>query len=123
MEPNILLAQLRALIERSPNLQDYSPTSRDHVVWLGQAHALVTRWNPTEDLSFRHACDSLSMTLMRDIYIANILGTLHRAIADLELQVPSEIEVGFGSGDVYNFFKALNKVIASAEKSLLIVDP
>jgi len=55
--------------------------------------------------------------------IGKILGILHRAIADLELQVPSEMEINFGAGDVYDFFKALNMVIASAEQSLHIVDP
>lgn len=123
MEPQILLAQLRALLERAPDLENYSPTSREHMVWLAQAHALVSRWDKMEEISFKIACDSLPMTLTRQTKIGKILGTLHRAIADLELLVPSDIEVSFGAGNVYNFFKALNKVIASAEKSLLIVDP
>ena len=123
MEPQILLAQLRALIERTPDLESYSPTSQEHMVWLGQAHALVARWNRLESMSFKSASDFLSMELVRQNQIGKIFGILHRAIADLELQVPSDIEVNFGAGDVYDFFRALNKVIASAEKSLFIVDP
>jgi hypothetical protein len=123
MEPQILLAQLRALIERAPDLESYSPTSREHMVWLGQAHALVDRWNRLESISFKSASNLLSMESIRQIQIGQIFGILHRAIADLELQVPSDIEVNFAAGDVYDFFKALNKVIASAEKSLFIVDP
>ena len=123
MEPHILLAQLRSLIERAPDLEQYSPTSRDHMVWLAQGHALVSRWNTLEAISFQSSSDFLSMSATRQMNIGKIFGILHRAIADLELQVPSEMEVNFGAGDVYDFFKALNKVIASAEQSLLIVDP
>ena len=123
MEPQVLLAQLRALIERSPDLENYSPSSREHLVWLGQAHALVKRWNNTEAFFLKNASDFLVMQATRPSNIATIFGTLHRAIADLELKFPVETQVSFGAGDVYDFFKALNKLIASAEKSLFIVDP
>lgn len=123
MEPNILLAQLRALIERAPDLEAYSSSSREHQLWLGQAHALILRWNNGEAISFKADCNFLSNSIMRDSGIANIYGIIYRAIADLEIDLPAETEVNFGAGDVYAFFKALNKVIASAEKTLLIVDP
>jgi hypothetical protein len=123
MEPNILLAQLRALVERAPDLSVYSPTSKDQMIWLGQAHALISRWNSSEDFPFKSACDFLSSPVMRDSSITKIFGTLHRAIADLELDVPPTTDSSFGAGNVYDFFKSLNKVIASAEKSLFIIDP
>jgi hypothetical protein len=123
MEPNILLAQLRALAERSPDLSAYSPTSKDQMIWLAQAHALISRWNANEGFAFKNACDFLSSTLMRDSSITKIFGTLHRAVADLELILPAGTESTFGAGDVYDFFQTLNKVISSAEKSLFIIDP
>jgi len=123
MEPHILLAKLRSLVERAPDLGQYSSASRDHMDWLAQGHALVSRWDSLEATSFKSASDFLGMRATRQTNISKIFGILHRAIADLELQVPSEMEVNFGAGEVYDFFKALNKVIASAEQSLLIVDP
>lgn len=123
MEPQIILAQLRALLERTPGLENYSSKSREHMIWLAQAHALVSRWNRTEAIALRLESDSLSTPSTREITIGRIIGILYRAIADLELQVPSDTEVSFGAGYVYDFFKALKKVIASAEKSLFIVDP
>jgi hypothetical protein len=123
MEPQVILAQLRALIERTPDLENYSPTSREHLVWLGQAHALTQRWNNTEAIFLKNASDFLAMQTTRPSNIATIFGTLHRAIADLELKFPADAQVNFGAGDVYDFFKALNKLIGSAEKSLFIVDP
>jgi hypothetical protein len=123
MEPAILLAQLRALIERAPDLEAYTPLSKEHQIWLAQAHALIHRWNNIEAMSFKGDCKFLSNSIMKPASIGNIFGTIHRAIADLELQVPTETEVSFGAGDVYDFFQALNKVISSAESSIFIVDP
>lgn len=123
MEPHILLAQFRALLERMPDLENYSLSSKEHLTWLGQAHALVSRWDGVSKIEFKIAWDSLGMSPNRQGSIGTMLSILYRAIADLEYKVPSDIEVSFGAGNVYDFFKALNKVIASAEKSLLIVDP
>ena len=123
MEPEVLLAQFRALFERIPDFQTYSPTSRDHMVWLGQAHALISRWNKLEAISFQSAADFLPMELVRDNNVAKIYGIIQRAIADLEIEVPDATDTVFAAGEVYDVFRALNKVIASAEKSIFIIDP
>ncbi len=123
MGPQVLLANLRALLERAPDLEKFSPTSREHMVWLSQAYALVSRWNKLEAVQLKNACDFLSMSQTRDMNITQIFGILNRAVADLEREVPPENEVSFAAGDVYDFFKALNKVIATAETSILIIDP
>ncbi len=92
-------------------------------MWLGQAHALANRWDPGEALMFKIAADALPFDLFRASNVAKIFGVLHRAIADLELRVPQKGQVVFAAGEVYDFFRELNRVIASAETSILIVDP
>jgi len=106
-----------------PDFDEYDSTSRDHQIWIAQAHALVSRWNKMEAITIKTSSTFLDSDFTRDGNVGQILGTIHRAIADLELDVPAEKQVNFGAGDVYDFFKALNKVITSAEKSLFIVDP
>lgn len=123
MEPEVLLAQLRALFERAPDFEKYSPTSRDHLVWLGQAHALISRWDRLEASSFRTTSDFLALELVRPSNVAKIFGVIQRAIADLELIVPDNTQTIFGAGDVYDVFRTLNEIISSAEKSIFIVDP
>ena len=123
MEPEVLLARLRALFERAPDFEQYSPTSRDHMIWLGQAHALVSRWNTLEAVSFQTASDFMSMGPVRDNNIATVFGIIQRAIADLELQVQDSPSSVFSAGEVYDIFRALNEVISSAEKSIFIIDP
>lgn len=123
MEPKIILAQLRALLERTPDFDKYNARSKEHQVWLSQAYALVSRWNKFEAISLSSKAGFLHGDLLRENYVGEILGIIYRAIADLELDIPSEDQVSFGAGDVYDFFKALNKVVKSAEKSLFIIDP
>lgn len=123
MEPEILLANLRALLERIPNFDEYSPSSQEHLLWLGQGHALVQRWNKYEAVSYRSSCDFMPIEVNRVTNISNVIGILHRAIADLELMVPDKGKVAFAAGEVYDFFKELNNLIRSADRTIFIIDP
>ena len=123
MAPEILLAQFQALLKRAPDFDQYSPSSREHAVWCGQAFALVKRWDALEGIPFQSACDHLSIEITRQLNVDRIFGILHRAIADLELDAPDKERVVFAAGEVYDFFRKLNQVIESAETSIFIVDP
>jgi hypothetical protein len=123
MEPEIQLANLRALLERMPNFDEYSPASQEHLLWLGHGHALIQRWDSYEAIGFRLACDFMPMGVNRSTNISNVIGTIHRAIADLELKVPDKGKVAFAAGEVYDFFKELNNLINSADSSIFIIDP
>lgn len=93
-------------------------------MWLGQAHALVMKWRAADAMMLRVSSDMLgSFASTRAGHVGEILGTLHRAVADLELGLPTATQQTFGPSAIYDFFKALNAVVSSAQKSLLIVDP
>ena len=123
MTPEILLAQLRALLERAPDFVQFSPSSREHAMWCGQAFALVSRWNSSQGVLFQVASDNLSSEILRPNNVGQMFGILHRAVADLELIVSDKEQVAFAAGQVYDFFRELNKIIESAESSIFIVDP
>jgi len=123
VDDQILLAQIRALMERIPDFEQYSIVSREHLIWFGQAHALISRWNQSEAISFKVLWDALTTSSSNQSYFGQIMAILYRAVADLELKVPLGIESSFEAGNVYNFFKALNQVIETAEKSIFIIDP
>ena len=123
MKPEVLLAQLRALLDRAEDFGHYSPLSREHALWLGQAHALAARWDQVQAIMLQMEADALPIELVRANNVATIFGVLHRAIADLELKVPEKGQVAFAAGKVYDFFRELNKVIGSAENTIFIVDP
>lgn len=124
MDPLLLLTQLKGHLARAPSFSDYSATSAAHHEWLGRAHALVHRWSTTEAISFKVHADGLaSLPVLRDGNLATIFGSLHRAVSDLELRLPATPPQAFGPGAQYDFFKALNAVVASAQRSLWVIDP
>jgi hypothetical protein len=124
MEPHILLAQLKGHVSRAPSFADYSAASATHQEWLGRSFALAKRWNSLEATSLRIAADALaSLTFRREGNLGTIFGVLNRAISDLELQLPATSAQAFGPGAVYDFFKALNSVVSSAQFSLFVIDP
>jgi hypothetical protein len=123
MDKVVLLAELRALADKVPDFSSYSPSSRPHLEWIGKANALLQRWDRIEVVSFTTAADFLPLDVTRDMNVAMMLGVLHRAIADLALQVPALPPQAFGPGAVYDFHKSLQDLLASATKSLFIVDP
>ena len=61
--------------------------------------------------------------MLRGGHIAEVLGTVHRAVGDLELQIPEPTQGAFGPGAMYDFFRAMNQVLASAKQALFVVDP
>jgi hypothetical protein len=123
MDKAVLLAQLRSLLEQTPDFAAYSATSGEHHAWLARAHALISRWNQLEGISFASAADYMHMSLLRDGQVAKIIGLVHRAIADLELDTPKLADQAFAPGAVYDFFKALSAALGSATTSIFIIDP
>ena len=124
MDKVILLAELRATIAAIPDFEEYTPGSRTHQEWLGKADALLGRWNPIERVTFRMSVTQLVVRgVKRNFHLGQILTVLHRAEADLALDVPATSQAVFGPGAVYDFLKAIREILAGARTSVLIVDP
>jgi hypothetical protein len=123
MEKAAILAELRALAATVPDFQVHTPSSGPHHEWLGKLHALVMRWDKHEASSIKMATAWLTGPVMREAGISDILSGLHRAIADLEIQVGALPPQAFGPGAVYDFMKTLRELVGSATNSLFVVDP
>lgn len=123
MDEAALLAELRVLADNVPDFSSYAPTSRIHQEWLGKVHALVEQWNRFEATPLRAQINTIGFDLIRDTGVAGVVAILHRAIADLEFRLPAAKNQAFGPGAVYDFFKALRDLLASATQSVMIVDP
>ena len=122
MDKAVLLAQLQSLLETAPDFVSYSPSSKEHNVWLAKGHALVSSWKSIEAISYASASDTLHFSTFRDGSVAKIFGLIHRAIADLELDAPLLAGQAYAPGEVYDFFKDLSAVVRSAIKSIFIID-
>jgi len=123
MDKVVLLAEIRATIASTPDFAAYTPTSRLHLEWLARADALLTRWDGFRQIIFRTAMIQLVERTTRSYHLGTILTELHRAEADLALDLPVSPKQVFGPGAVYDFLKALRELLASATSTLLVIDP
>jgi hypothetical protein len=111
-----LHSRLKSLLERCPDFE--SPISQQDFAWLGQAHALVNRWDTFQAMMFMSAADYLNVTNIRKVF-----AIVHHAVADLELKLPKSNGQVFGPGAVYDFFTSFKDTLALAETKMLLVDP
>ena len=123
MNSAVLLAELQLMANATPDFHLFSSASRQHFEWLGKTHALLTRWNDAEANTFRQISGFLGTQVTRESNVVQLIGILHRALADLQLNTPSKPDQVFGPGAVYDFFKALKDVLSTAEISVMVVDP
>ncbi len=119
----ILLQKLKTLLAEDPGMAGRGHFGHDHYRWLGHASSLIDLWNKAESMNFRVAVNCIASAHDRSGHAATIFATIHRAIFELEEKVRGLPQQAFGPGAVYDFFKALNELVASAKSSLLIVDP
>jgi len=122
MDKAFLLAQLKSLLERQPDFSKYSVQSNEHHEWLGAAHALVNQYDIHEAIRLASSSRLLSIDLMRESSIAEILNIIHRNIAAIQLATPTSADQVYGPGAEYDFFKDLSSKFQSATKSLFIID-
>lgn len=123
MNPAVLLAELQVMANSTPDFATYTPNSTEQFQWLGRTHALLERWNSLDAVSFGVTAGFLGVESTRSNNVTKLMVTLHRAIADLQLDAPSSPDQAFGPGAVYDFFKALKDLLGSATSSLMVIDP
>ncbi len=123
MNSAVLLAELQLMANNIPDFRSFTSTSREHFEWLGKTHALLARWNSLEAVSFSQVSSFLGMPQTREGNLMQLMGILHRALADLQLDTPSKPDQAFGPGAVYDFFKALRDLLSTATQTVMVVDP
>lgn len=124
MEPEQLYRQVGRVIETTPNFSGYAPLAQEHLLWLGRAHALV---NASGDMS---AIVELNVVLpkmqtgLRHEALNQIMLVLYRVLGSAELNAPPGVRGSFiPAGNSFDAFAAVTKVIQTATRDVMIVDP
>ena len=123
MTQHVLLNALRHLLLEEPPLEGRGRYEATQHEWLGRASHLLQEWNQYQAIGFKIAARSMAGNLNRQMNYGTVLTTIHEAIASLESTLPVDAGQVFGPGAVYDFFRALNELVASATNSVFIVDP
>jgi hypothetical protein len=123
MTPHILLEQLRNLLQSIPPLEGRGDYTQEQYTWLGKANALMNEWNEIQSIPFKAAVNSLIRNTDRRANFGIIVTSIHDVIARIENALPQSSGQAFGPGAAYDFFRALNDLVASANSQVFIVDP
>lgn len=124
MEPEILYRQIGRLIEVAPPPPPSPELSPELMKWAGQASALI---NETNDAALRVdaniAISGLRAPNRKDHFQALMIA-LYRALAIAELAAPPSVQGTFiPVGNSFDAFAAISKILGSAKRDVLIVDP
>jgi hypothetical protein len=122
-DPETVYRQLGRLIEAMPDLTAY-PIPEEVYRWTGRAFVLVKEIDESVDaISFKMAVDNLGTTA-RASGAQNIKAVVYRALAIEEARAPASARGSFiPAGNKFDAFAAVSKVLQTATKDVLIVDP
>lgn len=123
MTPQVLLERLRSLLQSIPPLEGRGDYTQEQFAWLGKANAVMHEWNEIQSIPFKAAVTGLIRNNDRLGSYGVVVSSIHDVIARLEYALPQSGGQAFGPGAAYDFFRALNDVVASATVQILIVDP
>lgn len=123
MTPQVLLENLRSLLQTIPSLEGKGDYGQEQYSWLGKANAVMHEWNEIQSLSFKVAVNGLIRNLDRRGNYGVVISSIYDVIARLENALPKNDGQAFGPGAAYDFFKALNDLVSSATTQIIIVDP
>lgn len=120
---HILLEKLRNLLDSIPSFEGRGSYSPEQFSWLGRANAAMHEWSEIQSIPFKSAVHGLLHNIDRQGNYGAAMAHLYDAISRLESSLPQQEGQAFGPGAVYDFFKALNELVASARNGVLIADP
>lgn len=122
-DPETLYRQLGRLIETMPDLLEV-PVSNEVHLWLARAFALVKEvGNLADPALFSVTVNNLGTTA-RFQAAGEIKNIVFRAFAIAEMGAPAGVSGAFiPVGDSFDAFAALSKVLRTATKDVLIIDP
>lgn len=124
IDPESHYRQLGRLIETMPDFSGIAPFSSDTHQWLGRADALVVAGGDIVDkVDWQMAAQRLN-TAGRQGAIESLRLVLYRVLAAAELKAPASAKGTFiPVGNSFDAFVALSKLLQSATRDVLIVDP
>lgn len=112
-----------SLLAALPPLEGRGHYTHEQFTWLGEAKAVMHDWDESESTLFNKAVEQLIRNNDRGANYGIVISSVHSAIERIENSLPKNQGQAFDSGAGYDFFVALNNLVASANTQIIIVDP
>src|SRR5437016_6987502 len=117
-----LLAEVEDILRTMPSQGDFTEDHDNAAPWIGRAAAAIQRW----DVTYRMACQEAIRLLSSSTFVGSscraLVRLLHQARADLRMEIGQQISMVIPSGNVFDYFVELRKVIEAARSEVFFVD-
>jgi hypothetical protein len=126
LPPESLLAEADDVLRTMPALQEFTPDNPDHIAWVGRASALAYAWDPLRAIAKFDSCAAkLSSSFARDVEPAlrSVLTVLHQVRNELRLRVQGASSVSLPTGNVFQYFDEVRKLVEGANSDIFFIDP
>jgi hypothetical protein len=127
VDPQVRYVQFGQLMQSMPDLAREGAYTAEELQWFARFHALVATTNIADAGQIQSLMDFMmryQSRSARDKYVHKLVGILHRHLAAAELQAPASAHGAFiQAGNAFDAMTAVGKVLGSATRDLLIVDP
>jgi hypothetical protein len=128
--PDQLLVEIQEVLRTMPGPRDFGVNPDKCIPWLGRANAVMRHWDAIHSIAHFEPEVRQYATLQANAQRVNfmpfhqgLLILLHQAENDLRLRTAGPLSVGVPTGRVFEYFDELRKVIETARRDLLIIDP
>ena len=126
MKKEELLGEVEDILRTAPSRSAVIEHNEDTAAWLGRVSNFIEEW---EGLA-KSTSLTLSISTFRSQRIMNkargldeILTLLHQARYNLRMKTIGPVNTAIGQGAVFDYFDELRKLIETATRDLLFVDP
>jgi len=124
LDPEVLYRRIGRLIEIAPEPPTTAVLSGELMKWIGQALAAIKEVGDVTIAGEAGAAANLLQTPNRAHHFRAIVFALYRALAVVELKAPPSAQGAFiPVGNAFDAYAAIAKILGSAQKDVLIVDP
>jgi hypothetical protein len=124
--PSQLLAEVDDVLRTMPMPDSFQQCGEEHMAWLGRASALVYAWDATKAIvSFDSHISNMSsqqkFVIERGARAALIM--LHQLRHDVRMKIGTAQSKSISTGDVFDYFDEVRKVVEISKLDLLFIDP
>jgi hypothetical protein len=122
IDDEALFKQLQALVNTMPDFQVLNDDARR---WLGRLSAMLGETGSVADqVALTTHTSRMQQPSLRAFSTAEVKNILFRALAFAELGAPSTAQGAFiAAGNEFDAYSAVSKILAEANKNVLLVDP
>jgi len=120
-----LLAEVEDTIRSMPPRETLRHQKDENFAWLGRVAAVVEAWNPGKAIILRSLTDEFHGKNAHDAQVAfrRLMGLLEETRHSLRMKAVGPLSAAVDRGKVFDYFDEVRKVIESASKDILFIDP